>query len=411
MARIRPFRALRARAELAAQIAAPPYDVLSADEVRALAARQPQSFIRVTRADALLSDPSGDDQASCQLGRANLEELVATGALLSDAAPAFYLYEQTMGTHRQLGLVAGVWAEEYFSGLIKKHEHTRNRDLEGRIHHIEALGINAGPVFLTYRADPAVDGLLRRLAAGSPVVDFVAEDQVRHRLWLVAEAADHEALQRAFAGIAALYIADGHHRTEAGCQVARRRAADNPHHQGDEPYTNVMAVIFPHDQVQILAYNRVVHDLGGHSPEQLLSLLRKDFELVAATGLEPPEPTCFGMYLAGKSYQLRAKPGSFDAEDLRGRLDVAILQQNVLGPLLGIDDPKASARIEFWGGIRGTDLLRERVDRSGGVAFVCYPTQMDQVMAISDAGEVMPPKSTWFEPKLRSGLVIKRIDE
>lgn len=403
MSKIKPFRALRPRPDQVAEIASPPYDVLDGQEVAALLERAPKSFMRVLRAEVLL-DPSLDakDQRIYDEAKRQLDAMIAAGTMVRDESPALYLYEQQMGEHRQVGVVAGASAAEYFAGLIKKHEHTRTKDLDGRIRHIETLGVNTGPVFLTYEARPAIDELVARQQGAEPVYDFVAEDDVRHRFWVLSESSAIDALVAAFAEVPALYIADGHHRTEAGCQVAKKR-------RGDDAY--VMAVIFPHDQVQILPYNRVVHGLNGHSPEAFLSAVKERFDVAEASRPEPDEPATFGMFLGGRWVRLRAKDGSYDAADRQESLDVAILQNNLLAPVLGIEDPKGDQRIEFVGGIRGTKELERRAEAHAGVAFYCYPTQMTQVMAISDAGEVMPPKSTWFEPKLRSGLFIRSLDD
>lgn len=412
MAKIQPFTGIRPRPDVAAEIASPPYDVLDRDEVQALFDRAPKSFMRVLRPEVLL-DPSLDetDPKIYEEGKRQLQLLRDEGLMQRDDKPCLYLYQQTMGDHVQVGLVTGVASEEYFAGLIKKHEHTRTKDLDDRVRHIEALGVNTGPVFLTYYAKPEIDALVAKLIEGEAVYDFVAEDEVRHRFWVVDQVADIEALQAAFAEVPALYIADGHHRTDAGCQVGKRRAEQNPEHRGDEPYNFVMAVVFPHDQINILAYNRVVHDLGDRTPEQFKQAVSETFEIADADQGQPSEPRTFGMFLDGKWYRLTPKAGTFDADDHLASLDVAILQNNLLEPLLGITDPKKDPRIEFVGGIRGAAELERRATKHEGVAFYCFPTQMTQVMEIADANEVMPPKSTWVEPKLRSGLIVRSIDD
>ncbi len=412
MAKIQPFQGIRPRPDVAAEIASPPYDVLDREEVQALFDRAPKSFMRVLRPEVLL-DPSLEetDPTIYEEGKRQLQKLRDEGLMRRDDKPCLYLYQQTMGDHVQVGLVTGVASEEYFAGLIKKHEHTRTKDLDDRVRHIEALGVNTGPVFLTYYAKPEIDTLVAKLIAGEATYDFVAEDGVRHRFWVVDQASDIEALQAAFAEVPALYIADGHHRTDAGCQVGKRRAEANAEHRGDEPYNFVMAVVFPHDQINILAYNRVVHDLGGRTAEQFKQAVSERFEIADADQGQPSEPRTFGMFLDGKWYRLTPKAETYDATDRLASLDVAILQNNLLEPLLGIKDPKKDPRIEFVGGIRGAAELERRATQHRGVAFYCYPTQMTQVMAIADADEVMPPKSTWVEPKLRSGLIVRSIDD
>ncbi|MBW2731576.1 MAG: DUF1015 domain-containing protein [Deltaproteobacteria bacterium] len=403
MSEIKPFRAIRPDQDLVAEIASPPYDVLDRQEVAALIERAPKSFMRVLRAEVLLDESlDAKDQRIYDEAKKQLAAMMEARSMVRDEAPSFYLYEQQMGAHTQVGVVAAASANEYFAGLIKKHEHTRTKDLDGRMRHIETLGVNAGPVFLTYEARPEIDALVQELSATDPLYDFVAEDEVRHRFWVVQEEQAIARLAAAFAQVSALYIADGHHRTEAGCQVAKKHAGDNAH---------VMAVIFPHDQVQILAYNRVVHGLNGLSTEAFLAKVGEVFEIQEGAQAEPKEPASFGMFVGGKWYQLKAKPESYDANDRQAALDVAILQNNLLAPILGIHDPKGDQRIEFVGGIRGARELERRATAHEGVGFYCYPTQMKQVMEISDAGEVMPPKSTWFEPKLRSGLFVRSIDD
>jgi uncharacterized protein (DUF1015 family) len=407
MSKIRPFRGYRPRPDVAADVASPPYDVLDRDEARELIERRPKTFMRVLRADALL-DESQEDQRIYDLARENLDALITDGVLVRDEMPCLYLYALTMGEHRQVGVVAGVSAAEYFDGLIKKHEHTRTKDLADRIRHIETLGVNTGPVFLAHRAHEPIDELVDRLCqASEPEFDFVAEDKVRHQFWVISKEADVNALVDAFGELDALYIADGHHRTDAGCQVAKKRAAERG---GDAA---VLAVVFPHDQVQVLAYNRVVKDLNGLDAEAFLAKLQTAFSCEATEEPAPSEVNTFGMYLAATKtwYRLTAKAGSFDKNNRQAALDCAILQNNLLDPILGIDDPRKSPRIAFVGGIHGAPALVKRADASGGVAFYLYPTAMSQVMDIADANEVMPPKSTWVEPKLRSGLIVRSLED
>lgn len=413
MAKIQPFTGIRPRPDKVAQIAAPPYDVLDRQEVITQLERHPESFLRVTRPDALLD--AGLDESDPSIyaeGKRNLQALRDEGLLVRDETPCFYLYEQTLGEHTQVGVVIGASSEEYLAGKIKKHEHTRTKDLEDRVRHIDALGFNSEPVLFAYQARPEIDTLVARLIAErTAVYDFVAEDTVRHRFWVVDAPADVEALAQSFAAVPALYIADGHHRTDAGCRIAQWRREKNPKHSGDEPYNYVLAVVFPHDQISIWAYNRVVHDLAGRSPEAFLAAVGERFEIAKTATAKPDAPRTFGMFLDGQWYRLTPKEGTFDAANVLASLDVAILQGNLLEPLLGIKDPKKDPRIEFVGGIRGAAELERRATAHEGVAFYCYPTQMTQVMKISDAGEVMPPKSTWVEPKLRSGLIVRSIDD
>ena len=412
MAKIQPFTGIRPRSDKVAQIASPPYDVLDRQEVIAQLEHHPESFLRVTRPDALLDEGVNDsDPRIYAEGKRNLQALRDEGLLVRDETPCFYLYEQTLGDRTQVGVVLGASSDEY-PDKIKKHEHTRTKDLEDRVRHIDALGFNSEPVLFAYQARPEIDTLVARLIAErAAVYDFVAEDTVRHRFWVVDAQANVDALAKAFSAVPALYIADGHHRTDAGCRIAQWRRDKNPKHTGDEPYNYVLAVVFPHDQISIWAYNRVVHDLGGRTPEAFLAAVGERFEVAKATTAKPEAPRTFGMFLGNQWYRLTPKDGTFDAADLLASLDVAILQANLLEPLLGIKDPKKDPRIEFVGGIRGAAELERRATAHGGVAFYCYSTQITQVMKISDVGEVMPPKSTWVEPKLRSGLIVRSIDD
>ena len=411
MADIQPFRGIRPRPELAAQIASPPYDVVNRAEAKALVQDRPHSFLRVVKPEIEIDDavPADDDQVYAR-GAANLRRLLAEGLMMRDDAPCFYLYKQRMGSHEQVGLVAGASVAEYDADAIKKHEHTRAKKEDERTRHVDALGANTGPVFLTYPANAAIDALVARLRAGPADVDFVSEDDIGHTLWVVADAADVGALQRAFADVSALYVADGHHRSAAAsrvCALRRGQVGDQP----QAPWNWFLTVIFPHDQMKILPYNRVVLDLNGHDAESLLAAIGERLDVSMSDTAAPDRRHCFGMYLNGRWYGLTALAGTFSAADPVASLDVAILQDNLLRPLLAIDDPRTSDRVDFVGGIRGTGELERRVDADGGVAFAMYPTSIEELMAIADAGEVMPPKSTWFEPKLRSGMIVRSIEE
>lgn len=416
MSKLQAFTGIRPRLDVAKEIASPPYDVLDREEVIELINRQEKSFMRVIRPDALL-DASLDekDPKIYEEGRKNLQALLDEGLMIRDEKPCFYLYQQIMGEHVQIGLVAGVSSEEYFAGKIKKHEHTRTKDLEDRVRHIETLGVNTGPVFLTYYAQEKIDQLINDLIQKEATYDFIAEDDVQHRFWLVDQPKDIQAITNEFEKIPALYIADGHHRTDAGCQIGKRRKENNPNHRGDEPYNYVMAVIFPHNQIKILSYNRVVHDLKGRSATEFITAVKEKFDVEDFNGQgeqgKPTKARTFGMFLEKKWYLLTPKAGTFDEKDTLASLDVAILQNNLLEPLLGISDPKKDPRIEFVGGIRGAKELEKRATKHQGVAFYCFPTQMTQVMEIADQNEVMPPKSTWVEPKLRSGLIVRSIND
>ncbi|MDY7229740.1 DUF1015 domain-containing protein [Hyalangium rubrum] len=402
MAELRPFRGVRPPKDSVLQIAAPPYDVVNAEEARAYAKGNTRSFFRVSRPEIDL--PAGTDEHADEVydkGRENLALFQREGWLRQDGEPSFYLYRQRMGAHVQTGVVAAASVEEYDAGRIKKHELTRADKEDDRTRHVDVLGGNDEPVFLTYRASPAISALVEEGTRGAPEYDFTTEDGIGHTFWVVRGELNAR-LEEAFRAVPALYIADGHHRSAAASRVhaLRRQRGESGGH------ARFLAVVFPHDQMQILDYNRVVKDLNGLSSEELLRRLGERFEVKKGAQKKPSQAHHFGMYLGGAWYQLTAKPGTFEPTPT-GVLDVTILQRNVLEPLLGIGDPRKDARIHFVGGIRGMEELERLVD--GGaykVAFSMFPTSLDQLMAISDAGEIMPPKSTWFEPKLRSGLVL-----
>jgi uncharacterized protein (DUF1015 family) len=331
--------------------------------------------------------------------------------LIQDEAPCFYIYDQTMGEHTQRGLMVGTSAREYEDGSIKKHEFTRRDKEDDRAHHVDVLNANTGPVMMAYKAHPDIDSLIDRIAASAaPDYSFTAEDGVKHVLWVVSKPADVKALVEQFAKVEALYIADGHHRSAAGFRVRNLRRDRNPGHSGEEEYNYFLAVVFPDDQLQILSYNRAVKDLNGLSSAEFLARVKEGFEVEETDNPQPQEPLTFTMYLDKRWYLLTAKEGTYPADDPVLSLDVSILQNNLLDPVLGIDDPRTNARVDFIGGIRGTGELEKRCARDMAVAFAFYPTRVDQLMSVADQGQVMPPKSTWFEPKLRSGMVTHGLD-
>ncbi len=412
MADIQPFRGIRPRPDAATQVTSPPYDVVNRQEAKAFVQDRPHSFLRVVKPEIELDDsvPADDPQVFAH-GAANLRALRGSELMVRDEGPCFYLYQQRMGDHVQVGLVAGASVDEYNDGRIKKHEHTRAKKEDERTRHVEALGAHTGPVFLTYAASPAIDALVAKLCAGEPTVDMVSEDGNAHTLWVVDDSQQVAALQAAFVGVDALYVADGHHRSAAAARVRELRRQRSAEAQPDAPWNWFLAVLFPHNQMKILEYNRVVLDLNGHDVDSLLAAVGERFELVVSGQPSPARRCCFGMYLGGRWHRLTARAGSYLADDPVASLDVAILQDQLLGPVLGVADPRTSDRIDFVGGIRGTEELERRADAVGGVAFAMHATSIEQLMAIADAGEVMPPKSTWFEPKLRSGMVVRSIDD
>jgi uncharacterized protein (DUF1015 family) len=398
-----PFRALAPPASLAQALAAPPYDVVSSAEARRLAAGRPQSFFRISRPEVdLPKDVDEHAPAVYARGADNLRLFRKEGWLQEDTSPGFRLYRQKMGEHVQTGVVACAAVEGYRDGAIKRHELTRADKEDDRTKHIDALSANDEPVFLTYRAREALDVLVEALTSGAPEVDFTSEDGVRHTVWR-AVGSDAVRLGSELGRLETLYIADGHHRSAAAARVRElRRSRGEPPGEADW----FLAVVFPHDQMQILPYHRVVRDLFGLSSETFLASVRERFDVRLAERAEPEGRHAFGMYLDGQWWRLRARPGTWP-ETPTGTLDVSILQNNLLGPLLGIADPRRDERIGFVGGIHGTAALCARVEKGvDRVAFALWPTSLDELMAISDAGDVMPPKSTWFEPKLRSGLFL-----
>ncbi len=414
--RVRPFRGLRPRAELAGKIASPPYDVLSSDEARELAAGDPYSFLHVVKSEIDL-DPALDpyDDRVYEKARENFDGMVERGWIVRDEAPAFYVYRLTQGEHRQTGIVGAAAVDDYLEGRIKRHEHTRPDKEKDRTRHLDALSACVGPVFMTYRGVPELNALVNGLTSAEPAVDFVAADGVRHELWVAADGAITGQIEQLFHKIQRTYVADGHHRAASAVNVARRRREALEAPTGDEPCHYFLTVHFPADQLQVLDYNRLVRDLNGLDPEAFLGRVRdRGFEIRPKDRQwRPPHPETFGMYVAGKWSLLVAGPEIVDAcgDDATARLDVSILTRHLLEPVLGIGDPRTDRRIEFVGGSRGLGELQRRVDSGEhAVAFALYPTSLEQVMAVADAGDVMPPKSTWFEPKLRSGLVIQTLE-
>jgi uncharacterized protein (DUF1015 family) len=409
MATIKPFRALRPPVALAERVAALPYDVMNTEEAKLMAADNPHSFLHISRPEIdFPADIDVHSEPVYQRGRENLAAFVLDGVLLQDSADSYYVYRQVMGSVVQTGLVVCSGVDDYQQGVIRKHELTRADKEEDRVRHIDVLDANDEPVFYTYRQDAAIDRLLQSVTAGRAEYDFTTADGVRHTLWVVAEPAIIAAFTAAFAGIATLYVADGHHRSAAASRVRDSRRMANARHTGTEEYNYFLTVIFPDNELNIMPYNRVVKDLNCHSVAEFMTLVSRNFE-ITPLNVSPQggERHKFGMYLAGRWYELEAREESFDPADPVGCLDVSILQNNLLSPVLGIRNPRTDQRIHFVGGIRGDEEL-ERLVGSGEyeVAFSLFHTTIDELMALADADKIMPPKSTWFEPKLRSGLFL-----
>lgn len=413
MSLIKPFAGLRPAPGRAADVAAPPYDVMNAAEARVMVQGRPWSFLHISRPEVDLpvdTDPYAPEVYA--KARENLDRMLTQGVLVRDPEPRYYVYRLTMGDQVQTGLVAAASVAEYEADRIKRHEFTRPVKEDDRVRQIDALNAQTGPAFLVYRATPAIDQVLAGVAAEEPEVDFSAPDGVRHQLWSIADQSTIEGLTAAFEALDALYIADGHHRSAAASRVAAARRAEDPNPSDEAPYDYFLSVIFPHDQMHILDYNRVVKDLHGNSPDDLIAHLSVPFAVEGAPGpVRPEHPGQFGLYLAGHWYRLELDSARIPFDDPVARLDVSLLQDNVIEPLLGIVDPRRDDRIDFVGGIRGLEALSARVDSGEmAAAFSLYPTRMEDLMAVADRGEVMPPKSTWFEPKLADGLVSHILD-
>lgn len=414
MAKVKPFKGVHPKKNNVKEIASPPYDVLNSKEAREYVKHKPNSFIHVVKPEVDLPEATDVyDEKVYLKGKENLDRMIKEGLLIQDEKPCFYLYRLIMDDIDEVGIVAGASIEDYENDIIKKHEHTRAKKEADRIKHVETLNANTGPVFLTYKAQKEMDNLTEKLMENTPLYDFEAEDGVRHIFWKIDDKATIEKIEKIFADIEYLYVADGHHRSASGTKVGQKKRANNPNHTGEEPYNYFLSVIFPHNQLYIMDYNRVVKDLNDMPKTEFLGKIKYKFiveEYSDTNAYKPETKHTFGMYLDGKWYKLVAKSGSFDEKNPVDSLDVSILQNNLLTPILGIGNPREDTRIDFVGGIRGLKELSKRVDAGEAVAFSMYPTSIEELMAIADAGKVMPPKSTWFEPKLRSGIIAHLLD-
>ncbi len=413
MSVIVPFRAVRPQKEFVKEVASYPYDIISSDEARKITEGNPKSFLHVIKSEIDLP-PEVDihDDIVYETARKNLDTLLNDGVLFQESVPCFYIYRQTEGKHEQYGIIAGVSVEEYESGLIKKHELTRVAKEIDRTKHIAAVNAHTGPVLAIYRGRDSIDRIVEKITNARPEYDFTADDGISHTAWIVDNEEDIKNIKEDFLEIDSLYIADGHHRAASAATVTGRRRIENQNHRGDEEYNYMMAVLFPHDQLRIMDYNRIVKDLNGLSEEEFIGKVAEKFSM--SRNFEDKSPGKlheFGMYLGGIWFRLQAKNGSYDKSDVKGVLDVSILQNNILSPLLGISDPRSDERIDFFGGPAGMGRLEELVDSGEfAVAFSLYPTTLTQMMNIADAGRIMPPKSTWFGPKPRSGIFVHLLE-
>lgn len=411
MATIRPFQGIRPRPEYAGQIAALPYDVYSSEEARTVVEKEPLSFLRIDRAETNFA-PGQDMYAPCVYEKAGelIQEWLEQGYLLQENKKVYYLYELTMDGRVQTGIVAVASVDDYRNQIIKKHENTRSDKELDRIHHIEGCGMQTGPIFLAYRDDEVLNALVNQAREGKPLYDFRGVDGVRHRVFLLAEEGEIQTIQQAFAGIDQIYIADGHHRCASAVKVCMDRREQEPGFTGEEEYNYFLSVLFPQSQLEILDYNRVVKDLNGLTTVEFLEKLGEYFSIKKQEGrVKPEKKGQWGMYLEDNWYSLTLKEEIQVPKDAVGSLDVSLLQEYCLAPILGINDPKTDKRIDFVGGIRGLEELERRVHKDCRVAFSLKATSMEELFAVADQGLLMPPKSTWFEPKLRSGLFLHKL--
>ena len=408
MSVIRPFSALRPKKEYASAVAALPYDVMNSEEAREKVKELPYSFLHVDKAEIDL--PVGTDiysDAVYAKAAENLKKLMSDGICVLDSKKNLYIYRQTMGDVVQTGVVGCASVDDYLNGVIKRHELTRADKEEDRIRHVDTCDANTGPIFLAYREKAEINAVLDKYTALAPEYDFISDGGVRNEVWVVEDEADIKTLVDGFARIPSLYIADGHHRAASAVKVALKRRAAHPDYTGDEEFNYFLAVYFRSNDLKILDYNRLIKDLNGLSPEELLAKLGESFTVEAHDGaVRPAKRHGFGMYLDGKWYSLTLKDGIADESDPVGSLDVSLLQKLVISRIFGIDDPRTDKRIDFVGGIRGLGELEKRCGEDMRVALSMYPTSLDELMRIADASQIMPPKSTWFEPKLLSGLFI-----
>ena len=413
MAVFHAFKALRPAKEKAADVAALPYDVVNREEAKAIGDENPLSFLHVDRPEMDL-EPEIDlyDERVYEKAKENLANMEKNGILVQDEKPCYYIYELVRRGKTQTGIVGCSSIDDYMNGVVKKHELTREDKEQDRIHHVDSCNANTGPIFLACRYPETLLKLMNDWKESHEAAyDFTEEDQITHRVWVIDDPEVIFQISSEFGEIGSLYIADGHHRAASAVKVGLKRREQNPGYTGEEEFNYFLSVVFPYDQLCILPYNRVVRDLNGLTVKAFLGALKFNFELMLMPGFpcKPVEKHCMGMYVDGQWYHLIAWPDVYEKKDVVGQLDVSILQEKVLSPVLGIEDPRTDQRISFVGGSHKAAELAELADKTGGVAFVMYPTSMEDLMKIADESKLMPPKSTWFEPKLRSGLFIHKL--
>ncbi len=410
MAIVKPFAAYRPRKDIVDRVAALPYDVYNRAEAKKVVEANPLSFLRIDRAETAFPD-SVDTYAPCVYEKAKslLDEMIKAGEYVQDAGKCYYVYELIMDGRSQNGIVALAAIDDYVNGVIKKHENTRADKELDRITHVDTCNAQTGPIFLAYRAKENIDALVDKIKKQEPEFSFVSEDGIGHNGWMISDDEDIELLSEAFAAMEDIYIADGHHRAASAVKVGLKRREANPGYTGEEEFNYFLSVLFPDNQLKILPYNRVVRDFNGYAKDELIARIEEKFYVERCEqAYEPESKGCFGMYVDGSWYRLKAHDDIMCDDAVEG-LDVSILQNNILKPLLGIDDPRTDKRIDFVGGIRGLAELERRVAEDMQIAFSMYPTSITELFKVADAGLLMPPKSTWFEPKLRSGIFIHEL--
>ncbi len=416
MSIVRPFKGIRPNEELVEKVASLPYDVMNREEAKEMAQGNEYSFLHVVRAEIDVDDNINQyDEVVYKTAKKNLDTMIKNGVLVQDKSPKFYIYRQIMNGRVQTGIVGCTSIDEYMNDVIRKHEYTRPQKEVDRINNFDHCDANTAPIFLTYRKNDEINKIVNNwIKFHMPIYNFASEDDITHIIWVIEDGEVINTIQKLFKDVTYLYIADGHHRSASSVKVGQKRREENPNYTGEEEFNYFLSVVFPDEDLFIMDYNRIVEDLNGLNEDEFIDKVKDRFEIEEYKGEGPYKPLekhTFGMYLNNKWYKLTAKENTYDEIDPVDRLDVSILQKNLLQPILGIEDPRTDKRIDFVGGIRGLQELERRVSEDMEIAFSMYPTTMDDLLSIADAGEVMPPKSTWFEPKLRSGLFVHKLSD